>query len=165
MIVVVQGFLCICRFRTRKSLKAIRDRIRARTGRTRRDSLRSIVAELNPMLQGWYGYFKHAHPWTFDGMDGFVRRRLRTLLRKQQKRPGAVSSFARCGLRVRFALGTASSSSAGSNICCTNRGTCVRISRRHGSGCKVRVASVSQMQIVLPVTHAGREINVYAHHP
>ena len=46
------------------------------------------------MLQGWYGYFKHAHPWTFDGMDGFVRRRLRTLLRKQQKRPGAGHTLA-----------------------------------------------------------------------
>lgn len=78
----------------RKSLKAIRDRIRARTGRTRGDSLRRIVAELNPLLQGWYGYFKHAHPWTFDGMDGFVRRRLRTLLRKQQKRPGAGHTLA-----------------------------------------------------------------------
>jgi RNA-directed DNA polymerase len=72
----------------RKSLKAIRDRIRARTGRTRGDSLACIIAELNPMLQGWYGYFKHAHPWTFSGMDGFVRRRLRSLRRKQQKRPG-----------------------------------------------------------------------------
>ncbi len=44
--------------------------------------------------QGWYGYFKHAHSWTFDGMDGFVRRRLRTLLRKQQKRPGAGQTLA-----------------------------------------------------------------------
>ena len=78
----------------RKSLKAIRDRIRTRTGRTRGDRLRSIVADLNPMPQGWYGYFKHAHPWTFDGMDGFVRRRLRTLLRKQQKRPGAGHTLA-----------------------------------------------------------------------
>ena len=72
----------------RKSPTAIRDRIRATTGRTRGDSLARIIAELNPMLKGWYGYFKHAHPWTFDGMDGFVRRRLRSLLRKQQKRPG-----------------------------------------------------------------------------
>jgi len=72
----------------RKSLKAIRDRIRIKTGRTRGDSLACIIAELNPMLRGWYGYFKHAHPWTFTGMDSFVRRRLRSLRRKQQKRPG-----------------------------------------------------------------------------
>jgi RNA-directed DNA polymerase len=72
----------------RKSLHAIRDRIRAKIGRTRGDSLASIIAELNPMLRGWYEYFQHAHPWTYSGMDGFIRRRLRSLRRKQQKRPG-----------------------------------------------------------------------------
>ena len=72
----------------RKSLHAIRDRIRAKIRRTRGDSLACIIAELNPMLRGWYEYFQHAHPWTYSGMDGFVRRRLRSLLRKQQKRPG-----------------------------------------------------------------------------
>ena len=72
----------------RKSLHAIRDRIRAKIGRTRGDSLACIIAELNPMLRGWYEYFQHAHPWTYSGMDGFIRRRLRSLRRKQQKRPG-----------------------------------------------------------------------------
>jgi RNA-directed DNA polymerase len=72
----------------RKSLKAIRERIRMRTKRTRGDSLAKIIADLNPMLRGWFNYFKHAHPMTFSGMDGFVRRRLRAILRKQEKRPG-----------------------------------------------------------------------------
>ena len=72
----------------RKSLQSIRDRIRAKTGRTRGDSIASIIADLNPMLRGWYNYFKQAQRWTFSGMDGFIRRRLRSLLRKQQKRPG-----------------------------------------------------------------------------
>jgi RNA-directed DNA polymerase len=72
----------------RKSLHAIRDRIRAKIRRTRGDSLACIIAELNPMLRGWYEYFQHAHPWTYSGMDGFIRKRLRSLRRKQQKRPG-----------------------------------------------------------------------------
>lgn len=72
----------------RKSLNAIREKIRARTGRTRGASLACIIAKLNPMLRGWYEYFQHAHPWTYSGMDGFIRRRLRSLRRKQQKRPG-----------------------------------------------------------------------------
>ena len=72
----------------RKSLKAIRDRIRAKTGRSRGESLACIIARLNPMLRGWYEYFQHAHPWTYSGMDGFIRRRSRSLRRKQQKRPG-----------------------------------------------------------------------------
>lgn len=76
----------------RKSLQALRDRIRAKTGRTRGQSLRCIIADLNPMLRGWFGYFKHAHPMHLRGVDGFIRRRLRALLRKQQKRPG----FGRC---------------------------------------------------------------------
>ena len=72
----------------RKSLQVLRDRIRAKTQRTRGDSLRCIIAELNPMLKGWFGYFKHVHPMMLRGVDGFIRRRLRALLRKQQKRPG-----------------------------------------------------------------------------
>lgn len=72
----------------KKSYQAMQDRIRMRTKRTRGVSLAKIIAELNPTLRGWFNYFKHAHPNTFKWMDGFVRRRLRALLRKQEKRPG-----------------------------------------------------------------------------
>jgi RNA-directed DNA polymerase len=68
----------------KKSRKAVRDRIRTRTGRTRGDSLGCIT----PMRKGWFAYCKHAHPKTFSGRDGFIRRRLRAILRKQEKRPG-----------------------------------------------------------------------------
>ena len=43
-----------------KSLKALRERITMKTKRTRGDSLAKIIADLNPMLRGWFGYFKHA---------------------------------------------------------------------------------------------------------
>jgi RNA-directed DNA polymerase len=72
----------------KKSLDRLKDKIRAKTGRTRGDSLRRIIADLNRTLRGWFEYFKHAHPYTFKAVDGFIRRRLRTLLRKQTKRPG-----------------------------------------------------------------------------
>ena len=71
-----------------KSLKALRERIRMKTQRTRGDSLATIIADLNPTLRGWFNYFKHAHWVTQLGIDGFTRRRLRALLRKQEKRPG-----------------------------------------------------------------------------
>ncbi|MFT4582347.1 MAG: RNA-directed DNA polymerase [Gammaproteobacteria bacterium] len=71
-----------------KSLKALRDKIRQLTGRTRSGNLDSIIAELTPILRGWYGYFKHANRSTFRAVDGFVRRRLRAILRKREKRPG-----------------------------------------------------------------------------
>lgn len=71
-----------------KSLQAVKDKVRARTMRSRGDSLGRIIDDLNPTLRGWFGYFKHATPTVFDRLDGFVRRRLRAILRKQAKRPG-----------------------------------------------------------------------------
>ena len=50
------------RFVRKKSLKAFKDKVRAKTGRSRGDSLERIIADLNPMLRGWFGYFKHAMP-------------------------------------------------------------------------------------------------------
>jgi RNA-directed DNA polymerase len=71
-----------------KSLKALRERIRVKTKRTRGDSLAKIIEDLNPMVRGWFNYFKHAHSVAQLGIDGLVRRRLRAILRKQEKRPG-----------------------------------------------------------------------------
>jgi len=76
-----------------KSFKALRERIRQKTHRTRGDSLAKIIEDLNPMLRGWFNYFKHAHSVAQLGMDGFVRRRLRAILRKQEKRPGMGKCF------------------------------------------------------------------------
>jgi len=72
----------------KKSLDRFKDSIRSKTGRTRGDSLERIIADLNPMLRGWFEYFKHARHRTFVVLDQFIRRRLRTLLRKQTKRSG-----------------------------------------------------------------------------
>jgi len=72
----------------KKSLHKLRERIREETRRTRGESLTKVIACLNPVLRGWFNYFKHAHRHTFANVDGFVRRRLRALLRKQRKRPG-----------------------------------------------------------------------------
>ncbi len=71
-----------------KSFKALRERIRIKTKRTRGESLAKIIADLNPMLRGWFNYFKQAHPMVHELMDGFTRRRLRALLRKHERQPG-----------------------------------------------------------------------------
>ena len=76
----------------KKSLKAFKDKIREKTKRSRGDSIACIIADLAPMTRGWYGYFKHACRWVFPALDGFIRRRLRAILRKQEKRPG----FGKC---------------------------------------------------------------------
>ena len=72
----------------KKSLDKLKETIREKTGRSRGVSLLDVVGDLNRSLRGWFGYFKHAHPFIFVVLDGFIRRRLRALLRKQQKRPG-----------------------------------------------------------------------------
>jgi RNA-directed DNA polymerase len=72
----------------KKSLMGLRDKIRAQTKRNRGDSIECIVASLNPVLGGWFGYLRHAHRFTFSTVDGFIRRRLRAILRRQLHRPG-----------------------------------------------------------------------------
>jgi RNA-directed DNA polymerase len=39
----------------KKSLARFKDSIRAETGRTRGDSLERVIADLNPLLRGWFG--------------------------------------------------------------------------------------------------------------
>jgi RNA-directed DNA polymerase len=68
----------------KKSLKALKDKIRRKTKRTRGDSMETIIKDLNAMLIGWFNYFKHAHEWTFPKLDRFIRRRLRSLRNKQR---------------------------------------------------------------------------------
>jgi RNA-directed DNA polymerase len=75
------------RFVRDKSLHTFKDKVRARTIRSRGDSLERIIADLNPILRGWFGYFQHARPGLYRRIDGFIRRRLRAVLRKQDKRP------------------------------------------------------------------------------
>lgn len=72
----------------KKSMQRLKDKIRSKTGRSRGNSLACIIADLNPMLRGWFNYFKHARRTTFRAIDGFVRRRLRAILRRQNKRSG-----------------------------------------------------------------------------
>jgi RNA-directed DNA polymerase len=72
----------------KKSLMSLKDKIRAKTKRNEGNSIVYVIASLNPTLRGWYGYFQHAHRFTFSTIDGFVRRRLRAMLRKQKHRPG-----------------------------------------------------------------------------
>jgi RNA-directed DNA polymerase len=73
----------------KKSFNSLKDKIRNKTFRTRGESLSWIIEDLNRTLKGWFEYFKHSHKYTFKVVDQFVRRRLRALLRKQNKRPGS----------------------------------------------------------------------------
>jgi RNA-directed DNA polymerase len=72
----------------RKSLVKLKDNVRGLTKRNNGHSLEAIIARLNPILRGWFEYFKHSHGRTFTSLDGWVRMRLRSILRRRHKRRG-----------------------------------------------------------------------------
>lgn len=72
----------------KKSLDKLKETIRAKTKRTRGQSLAAVITDLNRTLRGWFGYFKHAHPRIFSVLDKMIRRRLRAMLRRQTRRSG-----------------------------------------------------------------------------
>jgi RNA-directed DNA polymerase len=76
------------RFPRKKSLKKFKDAIREKTKRTSGASLAAIIGDVNSTLRGWLEYFKHSRERTFPPLDGWVRRRLRSILRKRSKRQG-----------------------------------------------------------------------------
>jgi RNA-directed DNA polymerase len=76
------------RFPRRKSLDKFKDAIRSKTKRTSGDSLSFIVVRVNQTLRGWFAYFQHSHPSVFRELDGWVRMRLRSILRKRAGRRG-----------------------------------------------------------------------------
>ena len=71
----------------KKSVNKLRDKLRPLTQRNNGGSLSDIIAKVNPILRGWYGYFQTSCPSGLKGTDGWIRRRLRALLRKWPKRP------------------------------------------------------------------------------
>jgi RNA-directed DNA polymerase len=72
------------RFVRRKSRQKLWARIKPLTKRTNGQSLEAIVAKLNPILRGWYGYFRHASAGALGEVDQWVRTRLRSILRKRR---------------------------------------------------------------------------------
>jgi RNA-directed DNA polymerase len=72
----------------RQSLERFKNRVRQLTPRTSGRSLNRIIAELNPVLRGWFGYYKHSRWRLFKELDQWIRIRLRTVLRQRHKRKG-----------------------------------------------------------------------------
>jgi RNA-directed DNA polymerase len=72
----------------KKSLGKFKDTIRGKTKRKNGQSLQAIIEDVNRTMRGWFEYFKHSHRTTFTSVDGWVRMRLRSILRKRRKRRG-----------------------------------------------------------------------------
>jgi RNA-directed DNA polymerase len=71
-----------------KSLAKVKDTIRAKTQRKSGKSLKVIIDDVNRTLHGWFEYFKHSNRYTFSDMDGWIRMRLRSILRKRMHKEG-----------------------------------------------------------------------------
>jgi RNA-directed DNA polymerase len=72
----------------KKSLAKIKDTVRAKTPRNSGRSLKCTIQGLNRTLRGWFNYFRHCHWNVFSGLDGWLRMRLRSILRKRAGRRG-----------------------------------------------------------------------------
>ena len=71
-----------------KSLTKFKDAVRAKTKRCSGRSMPAICARLSRQLRGWFAFFRHCHWIVFRDLDGWIRGRLRSILRKRLHRRG-----------------------------------------------------------------------------
>lgn len=68
---------------SKKSLQRFKATIRRQTKRTNGYSLEMILSLVNRRTRGWYQYFRYSPGGTFRDLDGWIRMRLRSILRKR----------------------------------------------------------------------------------
>jgi RNA-directed DNA polymerase len=71
-----------------KSQQKLKDTVRAKTRRANGHSLPFLSASLSVTLRGWFTYFRHCHWAVYRDLDGWIRGRLRSILRKRSGRRG-----------------------------------------------------------------------------
>lgn len=71
-----------------KSEKKLKETIRAKTRRSDGRASGCIINDVNRTLRGWFAYFQHSSKSIFRTLDGWIRMRLRSILRKRSKRRG-----------------------------------------------------------------------------
>jgi RNA-directed DNA polymerase len=81
------------RWPRRKSMRKLQDRLRVKTKRNDGRSLTVIISDVNRTLKGWFSYFQHSHRTTFPLLDGWVRMRLRSVLRRRRHGDGRGRGF------------------------------------------------------------------------
>jgi RNA-directed DNA polymerase len=71
-----------------KAVARFKHRVRELTRRHRGVSLERMIADLNPFVRGWAGYFGFSQWREFASLDGWIRRRLRCVAWVQWKTRG-----------------------------------------------------------------------------
>ena len=68
-----------------KALRRFKERMRKATGRHKGVTLKRMIADINPVLRGWAGYFGFSESYELASLDSWIRRRLRCMLWVQWK--------------------------------------------------------------------------------
>ena len=94
-----------------KALERFKERVRGLTRRGSRNSLAETIEVLASYLRGWHGYFRFCQtPSVLEGLDGWIRRRLRCVIWKGWKRGRTrYAKLRRCGIPHRQAAVAAGS--------------------------------------------------------
>jgi RNA-directed DNA polymerase len=71
-----------------RAVTRFKDRVRELTRRHRGVSLEKMIADLNPFVRGWVGYFGFSQWHELPSLDGWIRRRLRCVAWVQWKTRG-----------------------------------------------------------------------------
>lgn len=75
-----------------KSVKALKQKLRAKTRRNRPGSMKTICKELEPRLKGFYNYFHNGNSgWAFRRIMQWLRRRLRSILKSRRRGHSGIS--------------------------------------------------------------------------
>jgi RNA-directed DNA polymerase len=78
----------------KRSVERVKEKIRYITRRNRSVSLEKVIEELNEKLRGWINYFRLTEwPSDLDGLDTWIRHKLRCYRLKQRKRSWPIAKF------------------------------------------------------------------------
>jgi group II intron reverse transcriptase/maturase len=70
-----------------QSLERFKDKVRTLTQRQQGRNVEAVIADLNPVLRGWAGYFGIAEvAGLFSDLDGWIRMRLRAFRNQRRRR-------------------------------------------------------------------------------
>lgn len=83
----------ICKLVREKSQIKLREKIRQLTKRHNGNSMQCNIDRINPILKGWFEYFKQAHFNSLANIDKWIRGRLRSILRSRIKRKGRANGL------------------------------------------------------------------------
>jgi group II intron reverse transcriptase/maturase len=85
-----RGKFYLQRWPSARALGVLRDKIRAATSRSRTERpVAAVVADLNPVLRGWTGYFRNGHSSRkFNAVDRYVHERLAIFASRKHGRTG-----------------------------------------------------------------------------